>query len=203
MTTPPSKWAEIIARDPGHSQRYIERWRNLAASGQDIEGETRFADALLARGSSVLDAGCGTGRVGGPLARAGHQVVGVDIDPVLIEQARRDFPQAVWEVGDLAELELADADGPLRFDLVLCAGNVVAFLHPATRVSVLRRMGGHLRPRGRVVVGFGSGPGGYSFEDFFADVAEAGLRSELLLSTWDLRPFPGESGFCVAVLSRA
>ncbi len=49
-------------------------------------------DAMAARGSRVLDAGCGTGRVGGRLAELGHTVVGADVDPALIDYAKADFP---------------------------------------------------------------------------------------------------------------
>ena len=34
--SPRSQWAEILARDPGHSQRYIDRFAMLAAQGQVI-----------------------------------------------------------------------------------------------------------------------------------------------------------------------
>ena len=66
----------------------------------------------------------------------------------------------------------------------------------------LRRMGAHLRPGGRVVAGFGAGRG-YAFDAFFVDVEAAGLRLDLALSTWDLRPFDAGSDFLVAVLARA
>ena len=61
---------------------------------------------MLARGSRVLDAGCGQGRIGGHLASVGHDVVGVDVDPVLIAEAEAVHPGARWLVGDLAELDL-------------------------------------------------------------------------------------------------
>ena len=54
-----------------HTAWYIERFRALAADGADLAGEARFLDALLARGSRVLDAGCGPGRVGAALREAG------------------------------------------------------------------------------------------------------------------------------------
>lgn len=50
---------------PGHSQWYIERFRTMAREGADLEGEARLIDAMVARGSRILDAGCGPGRVGG------------------------------------------------------------------------------------------------------------------------------------------
>ena len=88
------------------------------------------------------------------------------------------------------------------FDVIVSAGNVMGFLAPSTRVEVLRRLRDHLAPEGRAVIGFGAGRG-YEFDEFFADAASAGLQVELKLSTWDLRPFAPDSGFLVAVLSRA
>ncbi|MFC3960767.1 class I SAM-dependent methyltransferase [Nocardia jiangsuensis] len=193
----PSKWEEITAADPTHSPRYIERFRRLAARGADIVGEARLVDAMLPRGSRVLDAGCGPGRVGGYLHTAGHTVVGVDVDPVLIAAATADHPGPTWLVGDLAELDL-----PGEFDIVVCAGNVLTFVAPPTRTAVLARFAGHLAPGGRAVIGFGAGRD-YLFDDFLADAAASGLSPDLLLSTWDLRPFGPDSDFLVAVLSRA
>ncbi|MQY16987.1 class I SAM-dependent methyltransferase [Nocardia macrotermitis] len=197
-----SQWEEITAADPTHSARYAERFRNLAAEGQDIFGEARMIDAMLGRGARVLDAGCGAGRLGGYLHRAGHEVVGVDVDPVLIEAAELDFPGPRWLVGDLAQLDLPGHDVPADFDVVLCAGNVMGFVAVSTRRDVLAGFARHLASDGRVVVGFGSGRG-YSFDDFLADAEAAGLRPDVLLSTWDLRPFTPRSDFLVAVFSRA
>lgn len=189
-------WLRKIAENPGHSQWYIQRFRDMAERGADLAGEARMIDAMLPRGARVLDAGCGTGRVGGFLAEAGHQVVGVDLDPALITEAVATHPGATWLVGDLAELDLP-GDG---FDVVVCAGNVMTFLAPGTRVEVLRRLGRHLAAGGRAVVGFGAGRG-YDFDDFLADADTAGLAPELLLATWDLRPWTAGADFLVAVLT--
>ena len=194
-------WEARAASNPNHSQWYVERFRRMAAEGADLAGEARMIDALVPRAARVLDAGCGPGRVGGELAARGHTVVGVDVDPVLIAAAREDHPSADWRVGDLAELDLPAEGVTERFDVVVCAGNVVTFLAEGTEVAVLERMGAHLRADGRVVVGFGAGRG-YPFESFFGDVATAGLVTDHVFSTWDLRPFTPQSDFVVAVLSR-
>ncbi|WP_155767154.1 class I SAM-dependent methyltransferase, partial [Mycobacterium colombiense] len=101
-----SYWMQKVAADPGHSQWYIERFRAMARAGDDLAGEARFVDAMAPRGARILDAGCGPGRLGGYLATAGHRVVGVDVDPALIEAAEQDYPGPRWLVGDLAELDL-------------------------------------------------------------------------------------------------
>jgi len=198
----PNRWIELTERNPEHSSWYIERFRSKAAAGEDLDGEARLVDAMVARGSRVLDAGCGPGRVGGHLARAGHEVVGVDIDPVLIAAAEHDHPGPTWLVADLAELDLRSMGIEEGFDLVVCAGNVMTFLDPDTRQPVLERLAAHLRDGGRIVTGFGSGRD-YSFAEFFDDVDQVGLVAEVLLSSWDLRPFRTESDFLVAVLSHA
>ncbi|MFV0315362.1 MAG: class I SAM-dependent methyltransferase [Microthrixaceae bacterium] len=197
-----SQWVKITEENPDHSKWYIERFRTMAAEGADLAGEARMVDAMVGRNSRILDAGCGPGRLGGYLFQQGHEVVGVDVDPKLIEAAEADHPGPRWLVGDLAELDLASQHGiSAGFDVILNAGNVMTFLAPSTRALVVERLAAHLAPGGRLVIGFGAGRG-YEFSEFFEHTAAAGLGSDLLLSTWDLRPFTDSSDFLVAVLSR-
>jgi SAM-dependent methyltransferase len=200
--TEPSKWTRLTEENPTHSAAYIQRFKDLAAAGHDLVGEARLVDAMLARGSRVLDAGSGTGRIAAHLAQAGHEVVGVDGDPVLVAAAAEEHPGPRFLVSDLAELDLPAHGIAEPFDVIVCAGNVVTFLAPSTRVEVLRRMRAHLRPDGRAAIGFGAGRG-YDFDEFLADAASAGWTPDLLLSTWNLRPFAPDADFLVAVLRAA
>ncbi|OBF42172.1 SAM-dependent methyltransferase [Mycobacterium sp. ACS1612] len=197
-----SIWMQKVAANPGHSNWYIERFRAMARAGEDLAGEARFVDAMAPRGAHILDAGCGPGRLGGVLAKAGHRVIGVDVDPALIEAAEQDHPGPRWLVGDLAELDLPARGIREPFDVIVSAGNVMAFLAPSTRVQVLSRLRAHLASDGRAVIGFGAGRD-YEFGQFFDDAAHAGFVKDLLLSTWDLRPFHDDSDFLVAVLRGA
>jgi SAM-dependent methyltransferase len=196
-----SKWVDRPRQDPNHSTWYIERFRAMAAAGDDLDGEARFVDAMVPRRARILDAGCGPGRVGAELARRGHDVVGVDVDPVLIAAAEADHPGATWVVGDLAELDLAGDGIAPGFDVVVCAGNVMTFLAPSTRRGVLSNLRDQLADTGRIVVGFGAGRD-YDFDEFRADATRAGLVVEVELATWDLRPFHERSEFLVAILRR-
>lgn len=205
-----TSWAEVTNSNPEHSKNYIARWESFEKEGRDINGEARLIDALAPDGARILDAGAGTGRLGGYLAarypgdstgsaagtgRTLH-VSGVDIDPVLVNYARSRYPSVDWHIGDLSH----DAEVPPGpFDLIVAAGNVLAFIpDPAHRdaLGVLRR---RLAPGGRLIVGFGLHRG-RSRAEFDADAAEANLRIEQEFSSWDLRPADPDTGFIVAIL---
>lgn len=195
--TPAPRW--ITDTDPGHSEWYIQRFREMAAEGSDLAGEARFIDAMVGRGARLLDAGCGPGRVGGYLHTVGHTVTGVDVDPKLIAAAETDYPGPDWQVGDLSELDLHDDDGSRTlFDAIVCAGNVLAFVAPETESLVLRRLGEHLRPEGRLVVGFHIAK--LALADFDAALADTDLILDLRLATWDIRPWHDDADFAVSVL---
>jgi SAM-dependent methyltransferase len=171
----------------------------MASEGADLAGEARLMDAMLTRGSRVLDAGCGPGRVGAELAARGHDVVGVDADRELIEAAQADHPGPVWVVADLRDLDLASVGEPEPFDAAVIAGNVMPFLAPGTEQAVLTRVAAHLREDAFVVVGFGLDRG-YSLNDFDTHATGAGLRLEHRFATWDVRPWRDDSPFAVTVL---
>ena len=195
----PTRW--VTETDPGHSQWYIERFRQMRAEGADLDGEARLLDAIVPPSSRLLDAGCGPGRVAAALSARGHQVVGVDADEELVDAAGRDHPGPRWIVADLATLDLAAHGEPEPFDAVVVAGNVMTFLAPGTERDVLARLASHVHPDGAVVVGFGTDRG-YAVADFDGHSAAAGLVLEQRFATWDLRPWSGTSTFCVTILRK-
>ncbi|MDQ3979099.1 MAG: class I SAM-dependent methyltransferase [Actinomycetota bacterium] len=156
----------------------------MAARGENVHGEADFVESLQPR--SVLDAGCGTGRVAIELARRGVDVVGVDLDPAMLEQARAKAPEVAWVHGDLAEVDLGR-----RFDGVVLAGNVMIFLAPGTEAAVVANMARHLGPSGALVAGFQLKPGRVSLDDYDRHAAAAGLRLAERWATWDRAPFAG------------
>ncbi len=179
----------------GHSQWYVDRFRQLAADGADLAGEARLVDAVAAPGSRILDAGCGPGRVGAVLHARGHTVVGVDADPVLVAAAEEDHPGPRWLVGDLSTLALEEEP----FDVAVVPGNVMVFVAPGTERAVLESLRRHVRRGGRIITGFATDRE-LSLDAFDADVVAAGLVLEQRFATWDLVPFGPQADFAVSFL---
>lgn len=180
--------------DVPRGAQYDRRFEELAARGVDMHGEAALVDSYGP--GTVLDAGCGTGRVAIELDRRGHQVVGVDLDPAMLEAARRKAPHLLWVEGDLADPSLALGR---RFDIIVLAGNVLIFVGPGTEGAVLATLAGHLVPGGRIVSGYSLRPGGLTVAAHDALAALAGLSLEDRWSTWDRSPFDQHGNYAVSV----
>lgn len=167
-------------------EAYAERFAELARAGMDVHGEAALVASLVPPCARVLDAGCGTGRVGIELSRRGFGVVGVDLDDSMLAVARREAPEVGWRLADLASLEIAD-----RFDLAVLAGNVMVFLVPGSEGAVVRQVAGHLLPGGFLVAGFQLNTGLLDLGTYDEHAAAAGLEPLERWATWDRAPFNG------------
>jgi SAM-dependent methyltransferase len=181
----PAEGSGRAANAFGHAAAtYDDRWAEMAAAGKSVHGEADFVSALGPR--SVLDAGCGTGRVAVELARRGVEVVGLDIEPAMLARARAKSGDVTWIEGDLADLDLGRT-----FDVVVAAGNVMIFLDPGTEGAVLAGLARHLRRGGALVAGFQLDAGRLDLATYDALAAAAGLEPAGRWATWDRRPFTG------------
>ncbi|AZQ73293.1 class I SAM-dependent methyltransferase [Streptomyces abikoensis] len=111
--------------------------------GQLAAGE--WLAGALPPGSRILDLGCGTGL---PTARqlvdAGHEVVGVDLSPGMLDLARANVPDATFHLADLADLR----DGRLGvFDGAAAFFSLLMLPRPEIP-HALRMLHGLLRPGG-------------------------------------------------------
>ncbi len=100
----------------------------------------QLVDCARARhGQSVLDVACGTGVV----ARAAREVVGpdgrvvgVDLNPAMLDVARDARPDLEWVHGDAEDLPFADAE----FDVALCQSALFFFADPGRAVAEMARV---------------------------------------------------------------
>jgi SAM-dependent methyltransferase len=118
-------------------------WHEAECGGYDAD--LPLWEELAER--SVLDLGCGAGRVALHLARRGHTVRGLDTDPALVaafnDRARRLPADAA--VGDARAFELG-----AEFGLVLAPMQLVQLFEGAEqRIRCLRHVAAHLAPGGR------------------------------------------------------
>lgn len=121
--------------------------RDVAEWGYEApERVAAMVASRLPRGGTVLDAGCGTGRVGAALAAAGVTgVVGGDFSPTSLEAAS--------ELGVYSEVQHLDLNGPLafsdaQFDVTVSVGVFSYLTDTAATVAELLRV---VRPGGAVI----------------------------------------------------
>ncbi|WP_394816547.1 class I SAM-dependent methyltransferase [Streptomyces lancefieldiae] len=102
----------------------------------------------LTPGSRVLDVGSGTGRpTAETLAAAGHEVLGIDVSPVMVDLATRQVPDASFRCADIRDVPLADGS----FDAV-CVYFSLLQLDRREQTEVVRRLVRALTPTGYMVL---------------------------------------------------
>ena len=185
---------------------YDAPYEERAAAGQDVHGEANLIEKLLHsdlnRTASmppycILDAGCGTGRMAIELARRGVDIVGVDLDEVMLKQARTKAPDLDWRPGDLSSIELNKT-----FDAIVMAGNVMIYVTPGSEAATLANMERHLKAGGLLVAGFQltSHPWSPLTIESYDELAKTvGLRKAARWSTWEQKPWSDDDSYAVSV----
>jgi ubiquinone/menaquinone biosynthesis C-methylase UbiE len=120
-------------------------------------GEIEFyVDHARASGGPVLELACGTGRVTWPIARAGIDIVGLDRESAMLDQAERKRESETLDAsrrarfvsGDMSEFELGE-----QFALVIIPFRAfLLLLTDAEQQSTLGSIHRHLRPDGRLII---------------------------------------------------
>jgi 2-polyprenyl-3-methyl-5-hydroxy-6-metoxy-1,4-benzoquinol methylase len=114
-------------------------------------GTDRYESFLLSliprEAASVLDVGCGLGRLTAKLAAANREVLGVDLSPEMISRARRNAgatEKIAFLCCDFLEHDFASR----QFDCVITS----AALHHVPADIAVPRMAGLLRAGGRLII---------------------------------------------------
>jgi SAM-dependent methyltransferase len=104
-------------------------------------GEAEIVHAAVPPGASVLELGCGTGRILRPLAALGHPVTGVDDSPAMLDRS----PDLATICSSIESLRL-----DRTFDVVLLASTMIN-ADPGTRQGFLATVRHHLHDDGIAV----------------------------------------------------
>jgi ubiquinone/menaquinone biosynthesis C-methylase UbiE len=172
---------------PLRGDEYDARFARFEAEGQYLHGEADLVTGLLGDPpATVLDAGCGTGRVAIELARRGYDTVGIDVEESMLEAARKKAPGLEWILGDLSSADLPDS----HFDLVVAAGNVMIFIELGTEAAVVANLARTAAPGGLVVAGFQVGRQ-LTLDRYDTLAASAGLELAHRWATWERARYTG------------
>jgi 2-polyprenyl-3-methyl-5-hydroxy-6-metoxy-1,4-benzoquinol methylase len=148
----------------GRARQFAARGRGLAAvcsygmpAFYNYSIESAQRRALLpwlpqvATGSgTALDVGCGVGRWSLELARRGHEVLGLDLSPSMLEQAwlrTANRSGCSFELGDVTTLNLGR-----KFQLILCVTVLQHVLNPIEARQAIVRLKDHLAPGGTLIL---------------------------------------------------
>jgi Trans-aconitate methyltransferase len=179
---------QLMEPSLSRGDRYERTYELRSAAGEDVHGEANFVSRFSPR--SLLDAGCGTGRVGRELYRRGVDVVGVDVDAEMLTTARARCPSASWIEGDISTIQLGRT---------LMAGNVINFVVPESRRQAVENLVRHLRPGGLLINGHSIRPDGCPPAVFAGWAEAAGLELVEQSSTWDQDAFGDAAEYCLTV----
>ncbi|MER5634185.1 class I SAM-dependent methyltransferase [Streptomyces nitrosporeus] len=119
----------------------------FAGSAAHHASLARLLERLAPR-SRVLDVGSGTGRpTAAVLAGAGHEVLGIDVSPVMVDLASRRVPGASFRCADIREVPLEEEG----FDAV-CVYFSLLQMSRAQQAGLVDRLARALRPGGVLVL---------------------------------------------------
>jgi cyclopropane fatty-acyl-phospholipid synthase-like methyltransferase len=114
-------------------------------------GDVPFYSARVRDDMSVLELGCGTGRVLVPLAGRCREIVGVDSSKDMIDRCREkigSLKNASARVGDITKLALSN-----QFDLIVAPYRVLQALESSAEVDGLfAGIASHLKPGGSCIL---------------------------------------------------
>lgn len=153
MNRTPSDWEELARREPYFPVLTDEGFRDeafLETGEADIALLLPAIAAMLGRDvplTSVLDFGCGAGRLAIPLARRAVRVVGCDIAPSVLEHARKNVREA--GLSNVMFVETRELAG--RFDFI-CSLLVFQHIRPVEGYEIIRGLLRLLSPRGVAVL---------------------------------------------------
>ncbi|MBI3626910.1 methyltransferase domain-containing protein [Candidatus Uhrbacteria bacterium] len=149
------------------AQEYLEKTQSDYESMAHMFSHTRgflwreMADLIskyVKEGDSVLDLGCGNGRLWPALADKQVRYLGLDFSHSLIEKAQEKFPGAAFVVGDMTDLDSVPGlagqkdSGPQKFNVIFLIASLHHIPSRQLQLKVLKQAYDHLVPGGFLIM---------------------------------------------------
>lgn len=144
-------WRDRVIRKYGQRPE-IEFFSQEAEKGLKPFEEAFLSENLKGK-ARILDIGCGAGREAFPLAEKGHEIVGIDMTPRMIEIAREKSKKrgigVDFQVGEAGRLAFPDDS----FDSALMLAHLIQHIHGRkNRIKALNEVWRVLKPSGLLIM---------------------------------------------------
>jgi ubiquinone/menaquinone biosynthesis C-methylase UbiE len=122
------------------------------AQGKDYKKESTLIHEVIERNkksekNELLDVGCGTGGHF-PFLKKWYSIEGLDIDPHMLQVARKRHPDITFHQGDMVSFDLKK-----QYDAVTCLFSAIGYAMTIPKLhSAIESLGRHTKPGGVVVV---------------------------------------------------
>lgn len=126
---------EAIAADFDHSRQYSTP-------------ELQAAVDAIKPGHTILDLGCGNGRLLKAVDNVNFDYLGIDTNPALLRQAQLNFPQATFVHHDMVTFEY----GVEQWDNIFAIASFHHLVTTSDRLEVLSRVYAGLKPGGSFIM---------------------------------------------------
>ncbi|MCC7549918.1 MAG: class I SAM-dependent methyltransferase [Methanobacterium sp.] len=135
--------------------RKFARYYDLIYQWMDYECEAEFIKKAvekykISEGMDLLDVACGTGGHAFYLHNS-FNIMGLDINPEMLEIAREKLPEIKFMEGDMKEMDL-----PQEFDTILCLFSAINYHTTLEELEkTFKRFYDHLKPGGVLIFDLG------------------------------------------------
>jgi ubiquinone/menaquinone biosynthesis C-methylase UbiE len=136
-----------------HSQEMVAGYDDAMNASALAATDVRYCEAMFTQPGTLIDLGCGTGRLAVHMAGRGFACVGVDLSEEMLIQATRNADRGgvrvQWLAGNLVELKEVPSG---RFDYATCLFSTLGMIRGAdNRLQAMRETARVLKPGGRFV----------------------------------------------------
>ncbi|MGL1931345.1 MAG: class I SAM-dependent methyltransferase [Desulfotalea sp.] len=113
---------------------------------EGFEEDFPFYCKYINKKDSILEVGCGTGRISSKLNCAGYNITGLDYSPTMLKKANQRNPNLPIVQADITTTKLKD-----KYDKILAPYNFLNLFHGRNIGKVLQNLLAHLNPKGKIL----------------------------------------------------